>query len=223
MSNVSLFMNTVNILKNGGKVGFCGNHNIIFSLKEEEGLYASSMNGIEEVLNKALFNGFYRACYAGYKNIYGFDVFDIFKIISFQGDFPALFITTNGEVKSDGSAVMGKGIAKQAVDELGQDIMRILGSYIKQYGNRVFNLGNYVIGQNCVRVFSFPTKYSWRDDSDLTLITKSLEQSKEVLNKFECTVAFMPCPGIGNGNLSINTVRPVLDLMTDERYFVCFK
>ena len=53
----------------------------------------------------------------------------------------AMCVTTNGIVKEDGHAVMGAGIAKQANQIL--HLSEKLGSYLKQYGNRAFNLGQY--------------------------------------------------------------------------------
>lgn len=221
MTNLDTFTLCLNIMKAGGKIRFSKTPEFYVSIDEEKGLYSETPFG-RKLMDNALFNGMFRMASSCYKDIIGMDVFSLLKTVSIKENV-ALFVTTNGDVKQDGSAVMGRGIAKQAVDEFGINIAVVLGRYLKQYGNRVFNLGTYIIGVNSVTVFSFPTKYHWREDSDLTLITKSTEQAKQVINKFGCNTAFLPCPGINNGNLNVNTVRPVLDLQLDSRFFVCFK
>ena len=58
-------------------------------------------------------------------------------------EFDVICVTTNGEVRKDNKAVMGAGCAKFVRDNFeGVDLK--LAVYLRQYGNRVFNLGKYV-------------------------------------------------------------------------------
>ena len=73
---------------------------------------------------------------------------DLFSI-----DCDAVCITTNGYVKSNGQAVMGKGCAKQAAEYF-PDLPKLLGDRITKNGN-VVNLLRHYQG---VAILSFPVK-----------------------------------------------------------------
>jgi hypothetical protein len=99
----------------------------------------------------------------------------------------------------------------------------MLGSYLKQYGNRCFNLGKYKRDNEIFTLFSFPTKYHWKEDSDVTLICKSAEQLVEMCNKFNITKCYLPPVGCGAGNLKWNNVEPWLSVILDDRFIVVFR
>lgn len=98
-------------------------------------------------------------------------------------------IPTNGIVKESGEAVMGAGVAKQAVQKV-WDAPFSLGDKIKKHGNIVQEIGkftrdNYVprAPENCyqldqvvVTLFAFPTKHHYKDPSDLKLVETSCQQ-----------------------------------------------
>lgn len=135
----------------------------------------------------------------------------------------AVCVTTNGIVKSDGHAVMGAGIAKEADRYF--HLSAKLGTYIKQYGNRAFNLGLYqrhTINNPAVfNIFSFPTKHHWKEDSDINLIVKSAEQLVEMCNKFNISKCYLTPPGCGCGNLNYEaTVKPWIEIVLDNRFVV---
>lgn len=72
----------------------------------------------------------------------------------------AVCITTNGIVKTNGCAVMGAGIAKQANISF-NGLARDLGALLSQYGNRVYDMGlrkNNISGK-WIRIITFPTKH----------------------------------------------------------------
>lgn len=133
----------------------------------------------------------------------------------------AVCITTNGITDRNGNAVMGKGIALQAKNLFHCEAM--LGSYLKQYGNRCFNLGKYKRDNEIFTLFSFPTKHHWKEDSDVTLICKSAEQLVEMCNKFNITKCYLPPVGCGAGNLKWNNVEPWLSVILDDRFIVVFR
>lgn len=137
----------------------------------------------------------------------------------------AMCVTTNGIVKANGHAVMGAGIAKQADDCF--HLSEKLGIYLKQYGNRAFNLGVYqrvYVSEPApvnFHVFSLPTKHHWKEDSDITLICKSCEQLVEMCNKFGITKCYLTPPGCGCGNLNYeNLVKPWISQILDDRFIV---
>lgn len=147
---------------------------------------------------------------------------DIFQLP--KGNTEAVAFTTNGIIRKDGRAVVGKGIAKQTntlfhIDEK-------LAHFLRQYGNRAFNLGQY---QNTstgavFTLFTFPTKYDWKEDSDITLICKSAEQLMQMSDKFKITRCYIPPVGCGCGNLNWeNTVKPWVSQILDDRFTVVFR
>lgn len=129
----------------------------------------------------------------------------------------AICITTNGIIKSNGSAVMGAGIAKQA-NQL-YHVSPLLGRYLKQYGNRPFNLGKITNQNGYHHLLTFPTKHHWKDNSDITLICKSAELLVPMIDKFGITRCYIPPVGCGCGNLNWETmVEPWLSQILDDRF-----
>ena len=134
-----------------------------------------------------------------------------------QGE--AVCITTNGIVKQNGCAVMGKGIALQA-DNLFH-VSGKLGQYLQTYGNRPFNLGVATLNGISFYLFSFPTKHHWKEDSDITLICDSAQKIVEMCDKFNVQKCYLPSVGCGCGNLNWdNTVKPWLSQILDNRFIV---
>lgn len=127
-------------------------------------------------------------------------------------------VTTNGEIRKDGRAVMGAGCAKFVRDNF-KDIDRKLAGYLRQYGNRVFNLGKHTYKGKEVIILTFPTKNLWNDESSLELIGTSSKQLVELSNKFNFKQVYIPIPGCSNGKLVWSDVKNVLNAL-DERFVV---
>lgn len=142
----------------------------------------------------------------------------------------AICVTTNGCIKSDGKLVMGAGVAKDFRDMF-KGIDTKLGKYVKEYGNRVFNAGKVTIkvdekSSKVVTAISFPTKYDWKDKSDLALIEQSCVQLKQVAEKFKIEGnIYLPAPGCSNGGLDwTKDVKPIIEKhLTEDKYKICFK
>jgi hypothetical protein len=121
-----------------------------------------------------------------------------------------LCITTNGILDSKGKAIMGKGLALSAKQKI-RGIEITLGKLIKEKGNHVFEIGEYKKS----KILSFPTKYHWRNKSDIKLIEQSCQEllklylEKERENK-SITVVLTKV-GCLNGGLNYEKeVRPIL-------------
>ena len=119
-------------------------------------------------------------------------------------------VLTNGDVRRDGLAVMGAGLAKQAVDRK-PNIQKKLATALQQFGNTPHWFP-------AERMISFPTKHNWRDDSDPKLIRKSCLTLVNMVNflipdirKPMKNIVFLPIPGIGLGRLSRDVVIPILE------------
>lgn len=133
-----------------------------------------------------------------------------------QGD--ARCITTNGALRANGYAVMGKGVALQAKKRYPR-IEATLGRLIQKYGNHVYYLGH--------RLISFPTKNHWMEEkSDLNLIKRSaielvalLRGDVPIKSKANRRI-LLTRPGCGNGNLEWSEVKPVIQTILSDNEFI---
>lgn len=157
-------------------------------------------------------------------------------------DCDALVISTNGFVKSDGTNVMGKGIAKQ-VAELIPAIPKVLGLKLQQEGNIVHHLGNH----NGVQLISCPVKPvtkvmesptdavmhmrtklkvgdvipGWACVADIEIIKESLIQLKELADANPTWKRILvPYLGCGAGELEWSNVKPLVTKYLDDRFII---
>src|SRR3990167_85682 len=91
----------------------------------------------------------------------------------------AVVITTNGYVKNNGQAVMGRGCAKEAANRW-PFLPMILGEAIEKFGNEVFIWGLQDLDENSEQIrfnniITMPVKYNWWEPADLNLIEKILD------------------------------------------------
>lgn len=125
-------------------------------------------------------------------------------------------ITTNQEVRKDGKAVMGAGIANEAVNRY-PEIQSLLGTLLKKYG---FN-NPQVLTWPLQGLITFPTKYYWADGSDINLIINMAVQLK--LNRHLADKpVYLPRLGCGNGGLNWEKdVYPAIkDILADDKFIV---
>lgn len=130
------------------------------------------------------------------------DIWDVY------GDGSWIAILTNGIVKKSGEAVMGRGIAKECAIKFPE--------FPAKFGSVLKRLGNCLLAWSDYEIFTFPTKYDWKDPSDELIISRSCRQLKEHLNDHpEITKVYLPRPGCGEGGLDYESqVRPIM-----EKYF----
>ena len=129
----------------------------------------------------------------------------------------AVCVTTNGIVKTNGEAVMGAGIAKEANVRYG--VAAILGKKISAGGNHCYVLGKF----DHKNLVSFPTKYDWRADSSLELIEQSCRELVELADNNHWHVILLPMVGCGCGKLDSNTVINLLASLLDDRFILCIR
>lgn len=139
---------------------------------------------------------------------------DIFK----QSDADAICFTSNGVVKANGELVMGAGIAKAFKDRW-PTLPARFGARIRAFGN--IPLIVYTPDETCI--ISFPTKYHWKDKSDLNLIKQSAEKLAQHADDFHLDFKriYLPRPGCGLGGLDWETqVKPLISSILDDRFVV---
>jgi hypothetical protein len=122
-------------------------------------------------------------------------------------------VITINNVVTNNKLVMGKGIAKGCKERY-PGVNTIFASIIKNRGYKVFVAPGKLIG--------FPTKYHWKEDSDLTLIEKSARELQELKERIEGNV-LMPKVGCGNGGLAWEDVKPIIEPYLNERIYVIEK
>lgn len=155
----------------------------------------------------------------------------------------AICITTNGWVKKNGAAVMGRGCALQAVEKW-PDMPFILGRKLRSDGNSVHELLRTPEGPTIV---SFPVKPvqtlcgpgktnvvghmrkafevgdavpGWASVAELKIIIQSAHQLIELANEKMWQTVVIPRPGCGAGELSWEVVKEVLEHILDDRFYV---
>lgn len=105
-------------------------------------------------------------------------------------------ICTNGSVRNDGAAVMGRGTALAAAN-INPALPRLLGDLLLTFGNRPFILpGNFV---------TLPTKDDWRNPANGDLIEESLYKLFKLMDHYDedrQRTIYLPRPGVGNGGLT---------------------
>lgn len=128
-----------------------------------------------------------------------------------------LCITTNGIIRSDGKAVMGRGVALQAKERIPL-IDTILAEKLIKNGNIVSALLSY---EN-KWIISFPTKHNWRDKSDLDLIISSAQQLKKHFDsQSKKPIVLLPRPGCANGGLEWSLVKDAIKpILTDDEFII---
>lgn len=125
-------------------------------------------------------------------------------------------ITTNGTVKNNGCAVMGRGVARDCANKI-PEMRRMLGEQLKAHGNHVFMF------QEPIRAFTFPVKYGWFETASPALIQRSALELVNAVNSYQIPEVFLPRPGCGNGGLNWNQVRPLLEGVLDHRFTVVWR
>jgi hypothetical protein len=117
-------------------------------------------------------------------------------------------ITTNGTVKKNGEAVMGRGNAKQAAICI-PGIPKLLGSYLRTHGNIA---GVLQVTDDDWPIIVFPVKKNWWEDGHIPLIAESLSWLKREAERNPHNIYHLPRPGCGNGKLNWEKiVKPLVE------------
>lgn len=126
-----------------------------------------------------------------------------------------LAILTNGSVKLNGHAVMGRGIAQEAAERF-PTLPALLGHKLTYEGNTVhffFGLG----------LLTFPTKEKYNQNSTLKIIDTSCKTLVNILNERGIKGEILiPRPGCGNGKLHWGQVKPICQKHFTTDQFVIF-
>jgi len=124
-----------------------------------------------------------------------------------------LCITTNGTVKKNGEAVMGRGCAKELATMV-PNFPKLFGAGLQLNGNHVMLFQPFLH----YWIITFPVKHHWHEKADIKLIKKSCLELVDLMQKNSMNKVYLPRPGCGNGHLDWDKdVKPVIkDLLPDN-------
>lgn len=134
-------------------------------------------------------------------------------------------ITTNGDTNARGEAVMGRGCAREAKDRY-PGLARHFARRLAQHGNVVQRLTTILTdGRWEFDLLSFPVKHHWHEAADLPLIERSARDLVAyvdlwTLRRERSPFVLLPRPGCGNGQLTWDEVRPVIEPLLDDRFTI---
>lgn len=160
------------------------------------------------------------------------------NLLHMEGD--ALVITTNGFVKNNGEAVMGRGIAKQVADAL-PGFARELGTLITYGGNIV----HHVRDHNGMALVTAPVKPRYVEYNGTNVVEHAKNQFRigdrvpgfwskagperivacckdlvNLANVMGWQTILCPRFGCGAGELNWEDVKPMIENILDDR-FIC--
>ena len=113
---------------------------------------------------------------------------------------------------------MGKGVALQAAQKF-PALPKLLGTYLKDYGNHVLPLMQY-------KIITFPVKHHWNQRADIQLIMRSCIELAYIcdLQRYymfkEAGKVYLVRPGCGAGGLDWADVKPLCEKYLDNRFVV---
>jgi hypothetical protein len=124
-------------------------------------------------------------------------------------------ITTNGTIKNNGEAVMGRGCAFEAATKY-SFLPALLGRKLKN-GNvpYVFRIPRGQLGSN-TEILTFPVKHEWHQKANIDLIRLSAKHLEKIADSFWQFSFILPRPGCGNGGLRWEDVKSVIQFLPDN-------
>lgn len=138
---------------------------------------------------------------------------------SYMSNADARVITTNGTIKNNGEAVMGKGCALEAALRFPL-LPRDLGKILNLHGNHVHVFRKYQVDKLDFDLITFPVKNKWHENADLDLIFRSACELADEADFYGYGSVILPRPGCGAGGLRWREVKSVIQGVLDHRFYV---
>lgn len=119
--------------------------------------------------------------------------------------------TANSVVRSNGSLVMGAGVAK-AVKLQYRGIDVLFGGVIPHLG--VF--GVQFVQWNNTWIGAFQTKIDWKDDSPIEVVQNSILELCNIATRRPTHTFHLPCPAVNHGGKSVEEILPLLEILPEN-------
>ena len=125
-------------------------------------------------------------------------------------------ITTNSYIRQDGELVMGRGMAYQMKKRI-PNTPRLFAediTHMGEYGLVTYDLSELYPDIPMLGCFQVKTHY--REAASSALIKQSTEML-QLLSEDRPDIRFdLNCPGIGNGRMAYEIVRPIIQALPDN-------
>lgn len=132
------------------------------------------------------------------------------NIWAFAGE-AVIVITTSGSVAKNGRAILGRGVARQALIRY-PDLPETLGRLLVEKGNHVHLLEPGLV--------SFPVEETAWSLPDMRLIECSARELRLLADREGWLRVMVPQPGCGGGGLLWQDVRQVIAPHLDSRFTI---
>ncbi|MCI0446615.1 hypothetical protein L0152_25850 [bacterium] len=122
-------------------------------------------------------------------------------------------VTTNSFVRRDGSLVMGRGAALQAAQGF-PELPYVAGQKVLWRSGHLSRYGWLYLPE--LNIGLFQVKRHWKDNAELRLIKRATEDLCEFMQRHSDISVALNFPGIGNGRLSFDLVKPIVESLPDR-------
>ena len=140
------------------------------------------------------------------------------NMMSMVSQYDWFCITTNAFIKRNGALVMGAGIAKQVRDSYpGIDV--VIGRAVRHWADRD-NVYGFIEAMEGLGLFQ--VKNFFKDNADLNLIKLSTSQMNVHARSNPGKSYALNFPGIGNGKLKYDDVKPIIDVLPENVHIWTF-
>jgi len=129
-------------------------------------------------------------------------------------------VTTNSFVRKDGALVMGRGAALQAARKF-PELPFVAGQKLLWKRGHLSCYGWLYLPE--LNLGLFQVKRHWKDDAEPRLIRYATEHLCEFLQRHSAVTVALNFPGIGNGRLNLDLVKPIVDLLPDSVHLYLFR
>jgi hypothetical protein len=131
-----------------------------------------------------------------------------------------ILVTANSFIKSNGELAMGRGAALELKIKY-PNLAYGFGKMVQYYSGHLKEYNVLIRGEkeSDSKIYGiFQTKYHFKDNSDLELISRSVDALCRLINTLPYLdkTFSMNFPGIGNGGLSFNIVLPRVEKLPDN-------
>lgn len=128
-----------------------------------------------------------------------------------------IVITTNGTIKKNGSAVMGRGCAREAAIKY--------PNFPTELGRALSLEGNHVMVWPQYHIITFPVKHNWFEFANTELIRRSASELNRTVGLLVAKAGgplrvYCPRFGAGNGKLDWEVVKRVVAPILSNNNFI---
>jgi len=134
----------------------------------------------------------------------------------------AIVVPVNQMLRNNGNAIMGAGLAKQALG-IWPELEERYGKWLRENKGNLENslyMADIRTEEHELCLIFFPTKRDWRGKSDIDLIHNYLSFLMQMAEHYGWGTVSLPRLGCGLGGLDWTIVKALLERHLDNRFVV---